>query len=277
MQSKTGLCVFFCMLVGVGLMAVMSAQAQTTFAPSASMPPQPQATPVPDRPPLNQQVVRSIPTLDEESAATVEAFRKALAGKKPPRVMVLLNRDMENNDHRTMEVAQKVTEAGSLSAKSSKEGTLKVRAESVSKVYVPKGSAANDFSEDELVSIQNAFEQPFIEGGAALVDRDVAVSLSGIDVESVFADTDLPEAQQGQVAGVKKHADIIITAHVKRGTSVVQKVSGDYTVQVPRIIAKAISLSDGRIMASASTEEVKAGTSTEVTVRVALLLMSRMR
>ena len=267
------LLVVACVFSGLAL----AAPAEVVVAPSAEVPQRPQAASSPDRPPLNQQIDRRNPTLSEERAAAIEAFRTAFSGKKAPRIMVLVNRDMEDNDDRSMQKVVKVTGAASASAESSREGNIKARSESVGEVYVPKGPAANDFSEDELESIQNVFEGPFIDSGSVLVDRDVAVSLSGVDVEAVFANPELPQAQQAQVASVKKHADILVTARVKKGSSVLRKVSGDYTVEVPVIIAKAISLSDGRVMASATTEEVKAGSTNEVATRVALLLMSRVK
>jgi len=253
----------------------MTQSSNTVVAPSAELPQRPHVVPSPDRPPLAQQIDRRTPTMSEEARDGIEAFRTAFSGKKAPRVIVLVNRDMQDNDDRTMQKVLKVTGAASVTAESSQEGTFKARGESVEEVYVPKGPGANDFTEDELESIQHSLERPFMDGGAMLVDRSVAIGLSGIDVDAVFANPELPQAQQAQVASVKEHADIVVSARVKKGQSMVRKVSGDYAVEVPVIIAKAISLSDGRVMASATTEEVKLGSATEVASRVALLLMSR--
>lgn len=255
--------------------AAMTESSDTVVAPSAEMPQRPHVVPSPDRPPLTQQIDRRTPTMAEEARDGIEGFRTAFSGKKAPRVMVLVNRDIQDNDDRTMQKVLKVTGAASVTAESSREGTLKARGESVEEVYVPKGPGANDFTDDELESIQHSLERPFMDGGAVLVDRSVAIGLSGIDAETVFANPELPQAQQAQVASVKEHADVVVSARVKKGQSTLRKVSGDYTVEVPMIIAKAISLSDGRILASATTEEVKAGSTSEVASRVALLLMSR--
>ncbi len=90
--------------------------------------------------------------------------------------------------------------------------------------------------------MHETLEEPFLRVPVKLVDRDTAVRLHGLTEEAVFAYADLPEAQRAQVEGVKDFADILITVRVERGQATVRKVSGDYAVEVPNIVARAIIL-----------------------------------
>jgi hypothetical protein len=248
-----------------------------TEAPNAQLPPQGLAPAAPAqqvRP--QQQIRRSVATLDEEVAGASEAFRAAYARGGRPRMLFLYNRDMEDNDDRTMqEVAkvnsgvQAVTESGGRETRTTVQGGASVS--------VPKGPAPGSYDGDSLQRLRETFEQPFLSASAKIVDRDTAVRLHGLKEESVFSYADLPEAQRAQVAGVAKYADILVTVEVRRGTSTVRKVSGDYEVDAPDYVVRAISLKDARILATVRTSDVRAGRDEEVTsTRVALALMQRL-
>lgn len=248
----------------------------TAYAPAADIAPRPVSslsTAVSQVP--QQQIMRTNLTLSEETQQICAAFSEACERAKTPRIMILFNRDLEDNDTRTMEKVAKITAAASSSKESSKQGSQKNRDTSVVELYGQTQPAPDEYNEMDLSLIQDRFERPFLDAGALLVDRDVAVRLSGIDLEAIFANQELPETKQGQVAAVKKHADIVVTAKVKRGIVKSRKVSGDYRLEAPYLTVRAISLKDAKILGAASTDDVKHGPVDEIPARVALSLMQK--
>jgi hypothetical protein len=127
--------------------------------------------------------------------------------------------------------------------------------------------------------IREAFEQPFLRVPVKLVDRDTAVRLHGLSEEAVFAYADLPEAQRAQVEGVKEFADILIIVRVECGQATARKVSGDYNVEVPNIVARAIKLDGAKVIASATTGDVRIGGGDfrDVAARVSMALLTRIQ
>jgi hypothetical protein len=75
---------------------------------------------------------------------------------------------------------------------------------------------------------------------------------------------------------VKEYADLLVTVRVERGETVVRKVSGDYRVEVPNMIVRAIRLSDAQVVATAKTSDVQSGNPDETATRVAIYLMQRL-
>lgn len=272
------LAVSLCVAI-VSLHSISPACAQppgTEYAPSATIESRPVSSfelPVSQSP--QQHLLATHLTLSEETQQIGSAFREACKQAQTPRIMILFNRDPEDNDSRTMEKVAKITAATSSSKQSLKQENQKTRQTGVVELYNQAQPDPQEYNEYDSGLIQDRFERPFLDAGVLLVDRDIAVRLSGIEMESIFANQELPEAKQGQVAAVKEHADIVIVATAKRGVLTTRKVSGDYQVDAPYVLARAISLKDAKIIGAASTDDVKQGRVDEIPARVALSLMQK--
>lgn len=288
-------------LVIIALLAVTAgAVAQEQPAPSAQIPPRGEQTQPAPIPQPQQTIRRTIPTLAEEIEAAVAEFRPAYQKAGSPRILILFNRDMEDNDDENMVKTRKVRggvssvsegegsnpktsagiNTGDLELNSSSEGTrTRTRTEGGSSTYERVAPGPETYTRQEIEMIREAFEQPFLRVPVKLVDRDTAVRLHGLTEEAVFAYTDLPEAQRAQVEGVKEFADILITVRVERGQATVRKVSGDYNVEVPNIVARAIKIDGAQVIASSTTGDVSIGGGDfrDVAARVSLALLSRIR
>ncbi|MBI2431824.1 MAG: hypothetical protein HYV26_03025 [Candidatus Hydrogenedentes bacterium] len=244
-------------------------------APSAVIPPRPAPTLAPEPPPV-QQHLRKSTTAAEEADPIIAQFEEAYRSKGSPRLLILYNRDMEDNDKDSMVKTGKVTGGFSVEGSTSK-GTYRERAQGGITTFAPAAPADNAYEPFDMGMLRESFEGQFVSSGCQIVDRDTAVRLHGLKEEEVFAYSDLPETQRAQVAGVREFADILVTVRVEKGTATVRKVSGDYEVQVPRLLVRAISLKDAKVLASATTSDVRpASSEAETTSRVALRLMERL-
>ena len=271
-----GLFGFALLVVVTATTLALAAQGPVAFeTPSAAIPSRPAApAAVPATPQPNQTVQRTVPTLDEEMTDAISAFQPAYAGARKPRILILFNRAMEDNDDETMIKTGKV-EAGASTVTKSGGKETRERTDAGASVYAP-ATSPNALDKQSIEMLREYFERPFISAAARLIDRETAIRMHGLDEEAVFAYQDLPETQRAQVAGVKEFADIIITVRVEAGTGVIRKVSGDYRVCAPNIVARAVQLSDARVIASATTNDVAAGSAQQVATRVALALMQRL-
>jgi len=286
-------------------------------APSATIPERTSPPPVVAAAP-QQHRLPTPPSFAEELDMAVAEARAPYARAGSPRLLILFNRDMEDNDRDTMIKTEKVTGGvtGSVDIKERKETihtgsgtetttetsdaaaspvttetkkssydkTVETGSESGS-VHIEGGAAVyqrvapdpSAYSRQDLDAIREGFENPFVQAGMRIVDRDTAVRMYGLTEQSVFSYQDLPETQRSQVAGVKQFADTMIAVRVERGEAIERKVSGDYRIEVPRIVARAIRLSDAAVMATATTDDVRPeGSPKEIGARVALILMNRL-
>ncbi len=241
-------------------------------APSVDIPPKPVSEPVQELPPPGQQIRRTVATLDEEIESTLPTFVDAYQKAKSPRVLVLVNRTMEDNDDDTMVEIAKVQ--GGISKVQKKNGeTTRLRKEGGGSIFIRKAPDSRAYTKEEMERIRLMFEGPFVRAKSKLVDRDIAVRIHGLTEEEVFAYQDLPETKQSQVAAVKKYADILVTVRVERGEAVIKRVSGDQIIEVPNMVVRAIRLSDAQVLATSMTNQVRPGTEQEMVTRVALILM----
>ncbi len=265
-------------VAGLGMAWAGPAYAQPdggVYAPSADIPARPAPQYIPDAPKPQQYLRDPGPSVYDEIQQAAIMFQESYERAKKPRIMILFNRDLEDNDGGSMEKIAKVTGAASSTSHSSAKGDKRTREQAVVEVYQRAAADPNDYSDQELSLLRDEFERPFLDAGARLVDRDIAVRMTGIEVESIFANADLPEAKQGQVAAVREHADIVIVAKVKRGTMLERKVSGDYHVEAPHMVVRAVNLKDANILGVASTNDVPSGKTDAVSARVALALMRK--
>ena len=287
-----------------------AAQSAAVDAPSAVIPER--TAPVQAAPPagIQQTVRRTTATLDEEIEAAAARFSDAYTRAKAPRLLVLFNRDMEDNDRRNMVKTGKVqggvaTESkaksndaetsnlmvtpGMVVGGSSKGQENRSKTEGGSATYQRVDPGPDAYSEQEADTLRQAFESVLLQAGARLVDRDTAIRMHGLKEEAVFSYGDLPETQRSQVAGVKEYAEIVISVELKRGAFEMQRsaVAGTSdTVMLPNLIAKATRLSDAQTLASAMTEDLKSPSRitltpqrtplTETAKRVAVVLMDRL-
>lgn len=270
---------FFLMIcaLGVAYSATLYAQpAGTEYAAPADIPPSPGVAQQNTAPMHAQTIQRTRPTLDEEIQQTSIMFSEAYEKAKSPRIMILFNRDMEDNDNQSLEKVAKIAVAGSSITESGKSGVSKRREEGVVDFYQKMPKDPNDYGKFDIELLQENFEYPFIEAGAKIINRDIAIRLSGSEIESIFSNSELPETKTAQVASIKKHADILIVVKVKQGTFMERKVSGDYAVECPNMIARAINLKDASTMATATTNTTSVTTSDYLATRVALALMNKL-
>lgn len=223
-------------------------------------------------PTLRQSIRRTEPTVSEELSAAIELFRDAYRRQKSPRVLILFNRSMEDNEDSDFVKLGKVQYGVS-----GKQGSEEYQEQGEASVSVRVAPSADAYDESSIQSMELAFMEPFTQAGAAVIDRDTAVRLHGIDEQSVFSIVDLPETQQAQVEAIRNHADILVAVKVRRGTSTIRKVSGDYTVEVPILSAKVIDLRDARVLAIGATDEVRVDSSlTKTASRVAGVLLQKL-
>jgi hypothetical protein len=258
------------------MLAAFAAQPPPVYeAPNAVVPERPAPIAVPNTETPAQTIQRTVPTLDEEIAEALAHFQGAYAHAKKPRILVLFNRDMEDNDKDTMVKTQKV-QTGTTTVKKENGRTTRERTEGGAATFDRAPGSPNAYRKMDMEAIRGAFEQPFVNASARMVDRETAVRMHGLKEEEVFSYIDLPEAQRAQVAGVKEYADLLVTVRVERGETVVRKVSGDYRVEVPNMIVRAIRLSDAQVVATAKTSDVQPGNPDETATRVAIYLMQRL-
>ncbi len=226
---------------------------------SPAIPPRPEKVYV-EPPPEPAGALRQLPpTAASQLDDYMGEFRSAYRSAGQPRILILFNRDMEDNDKETMKKMVKV-QAGVTERNESSSGNVSSTTEGGAAAYITTGNDnLGDFSLQEFERIRESFESRFLDVPVKLVDRDTAVRIHGIDEMSVFSYPDLPEAQRSQVEGVKKYADILITVRVKRGVAFHRRVSGDQEFYEPQLVARAIQLSDSRIIGTATTDEPAPG------------------
>ena len=286
-----------CVLLAlVGCLAPLaSARERRENAPPAAMPEQPGPPPAAAPAHSEQHLLPAPPTLDEEMARVTDAAAEPYRKVGLPRLLILFNRDMEDNDDRTMEKQFKADPGGGSVQIERSEGKAEVNAtpgrleasakserqklelEGRGGFYVRKAPGPERYTPHERAVLREGFERPFLHMHARIADRDTAIRKHALTDEAVFGYPDLAETKRGQIAALMEVADVLVTVEAERGQALERKVAGDRWIPAPYLVARAVRLSDAAILAAATTADVKPkGEAADIATQVALELLRRL-
>ncbi|MBU6400233.1 MAG: hypothetical protein KGS61_07925 [Verrucomicrobia bacterium] len=183
----------------------------------------------------------------DQAKSIVLRFKTAYAKLGNPRILVLVNRELFDEQSR-VKLSARTENSTSVS------GQTTVSAKNVYRIQEPQTMSLADRQTER--DIERLIGRPFRLAGATLADRQTAVELAGAQPAETLGLSSTGDRARQERQALAKIADLAIEVLISSQNVTVAEIAGDRSYAVPDIQATAIRLSDAKILGQASSSDI---------------------